>query len=91
MEDSWPARARFQVVAQEEGEITLAEGDLVRVEYDSDAGVVTYLKNGDTLPHPPTQVKAGETFMFGLGRTAGVFEARIEGSSFVGSVSPFLR
>ena len=62
-----------------------AMGDLVRVEYDSDAGVVTYLKNGDTLPHPPTQVKAGETFMFGLGRTAGVFEARIEGSSFVGS------
>jgi len=58
-------------------------GDLVRIEYDSDAGMVTYLKNGETLPHPPTAVSPGETLMFGMGRTAGVVEMRLEGSSFM--------
>jgi len=45
--------------------------------------VVTYQKNGETLPFEQTKVAPGETVLFGIGRTEGVVEMRIEGSSFV--------
>lgn len=64
-----------------------ARGDLLRIEYDSTEGSLTYTKNGESLAHPPVRVGGGAAapaLYFGIGRTEGLVEMRVEGSSFAG-------
>jgi len=63
--------------------VSWGAGDLMRIEFDSDAKVLKYYKNGTLVGWEATGDAAPCDTHFAVGRGAGEFEVRLEDSSFM--------
>jgi len=63
--------------------VAYGKGDLVKIAFDTDAGVLRYYKNGVLVGWQAAGDAAPFGTHFAVGRGAGAFEVRLEDSSFM--------